>query len=891
MADDSSLTEEEKILAKKGVQVKPNTNVQPTPEERDPPIDFSHDILAVKKELGIIARRGVDQSESDNDRVFCHMLNKDLEKLRARKNNYAQVSKVYIEKRMKDAEYVKMNYVQTKGSQGNTEEIAQITSEISWRASSKPKGILHKKRYITWKSALPEGPSAEEIMYHRNLRSAKLLWKQIQADSVPDDSAEGQAEEEAREKRVIEQAKAHLKEQNEDHIKWGRFEKLRTKPTRLEFKKSLTDWAKSIFKMGRWVTEEGFPSQTGIDSNVRPSEVTIKDEIEYNRYDDDSKENRYVDKLGDIHRAFAEYMIILRADRAERFLEEERRKKEKAEQERHLREKMLIRKKKREEAQAKEEARLKAEAEELERRRALDKERRQELLIVASQKIAQDALDTEEAIAKKTQGRKLAWIKPKKEPKTVEDLIDELLETEKSAERKRLEDAEKALADAEKAFRKTWKGKLQTSLENMKGLSTLIRGPTDEEREQLELDRIEAEMDKEKAAEEEKNELKVREKVHEGVDYKSKKDRSKSMKSRKGAIKKPKGIWGHVKRIIFAPLGFLGVDEPKESKIERRNRKLKQKASIDKFKSNLDKKIVDTIFLARKKQKAAQGLLKGMSAEYEYERMEFFLPDLLSAARAGDYNKCIDIMEHPNTPISPNEYAEDDGGVSATYVACMKFILGQDSDNKEDKKAAALIDGKLTMYQKFIRKMNKNKSDAKLDWTVKVLLHKGGDIDFVKSVRDEEGLGLMHVAAEKGLKTTIEWLLNKKADPNTVTSRYKKSPLMFAAEHDMMDCMMVLLRNGAMPKINYQDKHGNTALHYCAIHGKPEYAQALMLCGATPKRNKIGRTPMEEAKSRNRMEMYEKLLYFKENDDEHVQRLLFLEKIQEENMSEVHSDD
>ena len=55
--------------------------------------------------------------------------------------------------------------------------------------------------------------------------------------------------------------------------------------------------------------------------------------------------------------------------------------------------------------------------------------------------------------------------------------------------------------------------------------------------------------------------------------------------------------------------------------------------------------------------------------------------------------------------------------------------------------------------------MNKNKSDAKLDWTVKVLLHKGGDIDFVKSVRDEEGLGLMHVAAEKGLKTTIEWLL------------------------------------------------------------------------------------------------------------------------------------
>ena len=72
-----------------------------------------------------------------------------------------------------------------------------------------------------------------------------------------------------------------------------------------------------------------------------------------------------------------------------------------------------------------------------------------------------------------------------------------------------------------------------------------------------------------------------------------------------------------------------------------------------------------------------------------------------------------------------------------------------------------------------------------------------------------------------------------------------------------------------------------------AIGGSPPNAVAMMVCGAKLLRNKNGLTPAEEAKSRGKMEMYEKLLYFKENDDEHVQRLMWLEKQQEENMSEV----
>ena len=884
------MTEEEEILKRKQSEKEKPKNAQNT--DREPPIDFSHDILAIKKELGIMVRRAGDESESDNDRVYAFMLNKDVEKLKGRKMNYANRNKVYIDTRMKDEEYVKMNHVPQLGLLGNVEEIAQLTHDQSWRVTSKPKGPLHDKRFKRWETGLPEGPSAEEIMYHRRIRETKLLWKQVQADSVPDGSKEAEDEAEARRKRQEEQMKKASMETRLENLKAGKFELTRTKPTRAEFKTSMSDWSKSIYKMGRWKTKYGFPSQIGLDSNKRPSEMTVREEDEYNRYTGEKLDNQYIDKNGDIHRDFTEHMVQLRCSRAEKFLFEDAEKKEKIKREKDLMEKMEQRKKRRAEQAAKEEADRKQAEEEKRMRHEMDKERRTELMIIAAAKIAQDAQDAQDDIARRTSGRKLAWVTPKDPPRTVEDVVDEMLAQEKENARLAEEEANRMLIEAELAFRKTMSGRLQTALDMVNGVKSTLSGPTKEQLEEMEMDRLEAEQMKEEEEAAEASSLKRRVPKHEGVAVG--KDRSKAFKSRKGAVKKPKSILGHIKAAIFAPLALMGMKKNplKKSKIEERKANKERSAMMEKMKADMDKKIVDAIFTARKKQKEAQStlslMMEGVNGS-EYEKQEFYLPDLLNAARAGDYNKCIDIMEHPNTPVGPNEYDDAAEGVSATYIACMKYILGQESENKADKKNAALIDGQLTAWQKLKRWVAKKQGDSKMEWAVKVLLHKGGDINFVKACRDEDGLGLLHVACERGLPKIVTWLLDKGADPNVLTTKSKRSPLMVAAEHDMMECMLILLRRGAMKKINQQDASGRSCLHWISIDGSPQHAQALMICGAKALRNKMGRTPVEEAKTRGKMEMYEKLLYFKENDDEHIQRLVWLESLQDD-MSEVASE-
>ena len=337
----------------------------------------------------------------------------------------------------------------------------------------------------------------------------------------------------------------------------------------------------------------------------------------------------------------------------------------------------------------------------------------------------------------------------------------------------------------------------------------------------------------------------------------------------------------------------FGIKLKAKTKTEQRMAKKQRKEAMAQFNEEMDRRIVEAIFTARKKAKESESTLKQMRDAFrggsEEEFKEYYLPDLINAAKAGDFNRCIDIMEHPNTPVDPNEYDESGEGVSATYVAIMAMIDGEDSQNEKDKKTAAMIDGTLTIYQRILRYFRKKEAAARLEFAVKVLLHKGGDIDFVRSAKGEEGLGVLHIACERGQLNIVKWLIKKGADPNLLSKKYHKTPLMLAAEKDHIQVMLYLLENGAMYEINKQDFYGNSALHYSAINGKAEHAQVLLLCGAKNLRNNIGRSATEEAKSRGRMEMYEKVLYYKENDDEHVQRLLFLEEGQKDN-SEVASE-
>jgi len=68
-----------------------------------------------------------------------------------------------------------------------------------------------------------------------------------------------------------------------------------------------------------------------------------------------------------------------------------------------------------------------------------------------------------------------------------------------------------------------------------------------------------------------------------------------------------------------------------------------------------DSKIVEALLKARAKMKGAGQLWKSVRdyiRGYSIESKEEYIPsDLIKAAATGNYNLCIDIMEHPFNPV------------------------------------------------------------------------------------------------------------------------------------------------------------------------------------------------------------------------------------------------
>ena len=71
----------------------------------------------------------------------------------------------------------------------------------------------------------------------------------------------------------------------------------------------------------------------------------------------------------------------------------------------------------------------------------------------------------------------------------------------------------------------------------------------------------------------------------------------------------------------------------------------------------------------------------------------------------------------------------------------------------------------------------------------------------------------------------VEELLKAHADPNTVDTKAKRSPLMFAAQAGHEAAVELLLSYGAMwtPRTG-----GRTALHYACHHGYEHTARILI---------------------------------------------------------------
>jgi len=108
-----------------------------------------------------------------------------------------------------------------------------------------------------------------------------------------------------------------------------------------------------------------------------------------------------------------------------------------------------------------------------------------------------------------------------------------------------------------------------------------------------------------------------------------------------------------------------------------------------------------------------------------------------------------------------------------------------------------------------------------------VLLHQGGDINFVKTAKDEDGFAVMHEACKRGCIPMLDWLVAKRVKIDIRTFLKKKTPLMIAAENDRLDVCLYLLRRGAMATINERDVEGRTVLHYAACHASANLNKVL----------------------------------------------------------------
>ena len=119
----------------------------------------------------------------------------------------------------------------------------------------------------------------------------------------------------------------------------------------------------------------------------------------------------------------------------------------------------------------------------------------------------------------------------------------------------------------------------------------------------------------------------------------------------------------------------------------------------------------------------------------------YIAEDLITAAKRGDYRLCIDIIEHPFYPITPN--AKDANHQTATYAALMCILSRTDN---------SLFDVENTsLFTQFVKMFKRSKKDQyRLDYVVKILIDKGGDVNFVWEERGEDGMAMIHRACDVG---------------------------------------------------------------------------------------------------------------------------------------------
>ena len=119
----------------------------------------------------------------------------------------------------------------------------------------------------------------------------------------------------------------------------------------------------------------------------------------------------------------------------------------------------------------------------------------------------------------------------------------------------------------------------------------------------------------------------------------------------------------------------------------------------------------------------------------------------------------------------------------------------------------------------------------------------------------DNGIRMLHIAAQEGRNDIIEMLLEHGADINAYDSN-NWTALHFAAAENFVNTMELLLVKGAM--VDAKDKTGATPLHFVCQEGFLAAARLLLKHGANPKsKTEDGLTPIFLASSNHHIEITE----------------------------------
>ena len=915
-------------------------------------IDFTPDPEAMKK-LGIAAPKRGDELDALNaEKIYRYQLDLDIQKIRDKKGSYAKRVFDFMLGRQEDPKYKEIALLRSLGVNGATEEVAQVTREISWRATARPEGVIAKKRYKEWLSGTPKGPSQAFLKDREQRKKDNELWENIKYDRLKKSKKQERLERKQRaeayaaelkekadriekEKEALALGKALLGKADEakqrrfrELISAAKFEEIRVAPSDVDQSRSMKEWNKGHHfddPMGN--IERSFPirSVLAMGEGAKASSEVVK----YADSDDfveapPVSTSKFIKQGDNAEWAFASFNMEKNVKRADDFLKERERQKRDA-----------ARKLERE--QRAEEKRLQKEADEWERLQAEGKEAGSD---------GEDDEDEEDEEYEEEEGKEKgggdgegeegahyqsddvkgddaeanAEAKAEEGAEDINDDGDDDGEAAKKKKKKKrkkrkeqADDAEDSLpqppqpscADLGVRLGRRVQTAARESLESVNNVikrrarrnfavlklmmrhgrnyrehlalinedGVIVPPPPEPIKEPWELppghefrltrserryyDKLKRTILEERrlAWEQENSEEAINARIL--AERMSREDKKFKL--------------SYVLQDIQAFVTGKTPDYKKSAAQKIMEQRAQQEAVELKAEAN-NERAMELLFALREKQRQADQFFTDMKDFFlgtnTNMEIEYQVDDLIRESRAGDYNAVMDIISHEVTPIGPNDANPE--GVSAFFTTLTMVMNQEGADISADLVGVSLL-------KRIMRWISKRAAGSKLDLVLRILIYKGGDVDFIKKDRDGDGMAIMHYAAAQGALKMIEWLVQKKAKINILSTSLKRTALMLAAKADRLDCVMLVLKNGGMLAVNAQDKNGWSALHFAACFAKPDIALVLIICGASVSlRNERGLLPVEEAQIRGRIEMVESIRTFQQKSVDNRSRIEFI---------------